>query len=342
MAKQKPKRRSYKRQATADKKPQDKITLSALARSKRLRFVVFFTLSCIGLYACIYALPPSFTRPLNEHTAMTMGLVLNAIGMPVATVNDIVSGGGFAFRIIPECTVLFMAGLFLCFVVFYPATFYQKAAGLAMGIPGLYLGNLLRLTATFMVGRYYRQLFEVVHVYLGQVFTIFLIMMACFLWLKWLNKAESKWIKTVGFLIRFALISGLLFLVWMKIHYWYIWFLDRFMIFGFSLFNYHIAIARDTVVYYETFSIATLISLAFADLSASWRTKIKGLCAGLALLFSIHLFHRIDNALIDAFHFTAVADVDSTLVLIGQYLVPVLFLLGYCNKKKESGVAVKE
>lgn len=344
MAKHRPKRRLYKKQAGAEKETPDKTTLSAVIRSERICFFVAFTLSCIGLYAYIQALPHSFTGPLNEHTAMTMGLVLNSIGIPVSTVNDVVSGGGLAFRIIPECTALFMASLFLCFVVFYPATLIQKATGLAMGIPGLYLGNLVRLAATFSISLYNRRFFEVVHVYLGQVFTIFLVLACCFLWVKWLDKEDSKWMNVPIILIRFALVSGCLFLVWMKFHYWYILFLDRFMIISFSLFHYNVGLAHDTVVYYETFSIVTLISFAFADHSVSWLTKIKALCLGLVLLFSIHLFHRIDNVLIAGFHFTALANVDLTLVLVGQYLVPVLFLffLVYQKQKKKPVATVKE
>ena len=304
--------------------------LSDIISSERVRFVIAFTLSCIGLYAVIQALPPSFTRPIDEHVAATLGLVLNAFGMHVSTLNDIVSEGGLAFKIIPECTPLFTVGLFICFIVFYPATLRQKAVGLAMGIPALYLGNLFRLAATFMVSRYDRRFFEVVHVYLGQVFTILLLVISCFLWLKWLNRVESKQgvsMRVAGFLARFVLISGCLFLVWMKVQYWYIWLLDRFMVFGFSLFNYNIGLANNTAVYYETFSIVTLISLAFASRSVSLSTKIKGLCGGLTLLFSIHLFHRIDNALIAYFSLTSALVVDLTLLLFGQYLVPVLFLL---------------
>lgn len=316
------------------KKPHDNITISAF-KSEHVRFVVAFVLSCIGLYACIHELPSAFTRPINEHTAWTMGMVLNTIGIPVSTVNDIMSGDRFALRIIPECTALFMSSLYLSFVVFYPATVRQKATGLAMGISALYLGNLVRLVATFMVGQYDRRLFEIAHVYLGQVLTIVLVIMGCYLWLKWLDKDEYKWMMVVGFLTRFAIISGCLFLVWMNIHYWYIGFLDEFMSIGFSLFNYNIGLSHDTLVYYETFSIVTLISFAFADLSVSWRIKIKGLCAGLAVLVSIHLFHRIDNVLIAAFHFTAAASVDLTLVLTGQYLVPFLFLIFLVYQKKK-------
>lgn len=338
-SKRNPKSKSYKRPPDSEEATKGSTTLSSIIKSERFRFIVFFTLSCIGLYAFIQLLPPSFIRPINEHVAATMGMVLNVFGIAVATTNDVVSDGFLAFRIIPECTPLFTIGLFSCFVLIYPATLHQKAAGLAMGIPVLYLGNLARLAATFIVSRYDRRFFEVVHVYLGQVFTISLVILSCFLWLKWLDEAGSKRalpMRAIGFLTRFVLISGCLFLVWIKAQFWYVWFLDRFMILGFLLFDYHINLAHDTVVYYETFSIITLISMALANLTVSWSVKIKGLVLGLSMLFLIHLFHRIDNALIAYFHFTAALTVDLTLLLIGQYLLPLLFLvfLSYYPRKK--------
>ena len=47
----------------------------------------------------------------------------------------------------------------------------------------------------------------------------------------------------------------------------------------------------------------------------------------MGVLFFIHLFHRIDNALAAYFNFTAILPVDLTLLVVGQYLLPVLFLI---------------
>ena len=305
--------------------------------SKRLSFAIAFTLLCIALYAVIYVLPPSVTKPVNEHTASALGLVLNTLCIPVSTAGDTVSEGGLAFRIIPECTPIFTAGLFLSFVVFYPATLRQKATGLLMGIIALYLGNLARLAATFMISRYDRRLFDVAHVYLGQVFTIFLVIVVCIGWLRWLDPKESKQSappKAAGFLVRFAVISGGLFLVWTLLHHSYIRLLDRLMTFGFSLFDYRVALAQHTAFYYETFSIVCFTSLVLSVRSIPWLTKIKGLAAGLGVLFFIHLFHRIDNALAAYFNFTAILPVDLTLLVIGQYLLPVLFLISLATIAK--------
>jgi exosortase/archaeosortase family protein len=235
-----------------------------------------------------------------------------------------------AFQIIPECTPIFTAGLFVSFVSFHPASLRQKATGLAWGIPVLYLGNLARLAATFMLSRYEPRLFEVVHVYLGQVFTIFLVILCCVLWMRWVERGEVKQGVTrdaVRFLARFGLISAVLFLVWINAHHGYIRFLDRLMVFGFSFFGRSAGLAHETALYYETFSIIIAISLVLAAPSITLRKRIPLLGAGLGVLFLIHLFHRIDNALMAVYNITAMERVDLTAMVIGQYLVPVLLLI---------------
>lgn len=304
--------------------------LRSIFRSKGFRFVVGFILSCTGIYASILALPARYAVLINEHTAQALGLTLNLIGIHALVAGDIVTGRAFALQIIPECTPIFMVGLFLCFIIFSPATIRQKATGLLMGIPVLYFGNIVRLIAIFMTGQHDRSLFEVVHAFWGQVFTIFLVLMSFILWLKSLDKEESKRgisVEVARFLVRFALIAGCLFFVWMNVHHGYIEFLDRFMLFGFSLFGHHFEPARNTPVYYETFSIVTFTSLVLAFRSTPWTTRIKQLAAGLGFLFLTHLFHRIDNYLMVLFNYTAAVTIDFTLLLVGQYLLPVLLLI---------------
>ncbi len=310
--------------------PLDKPPLRRISRFNNFRFVAAFILSCIGIYALILSLPDQYIGPINKHTAETLGLTLNLINVPVSVSGDTVTGKSFALQIIPECTPLFMLGLFICFIVFSPATVRQKASGLLVGIPALYFGNLVRLVVIFMAAQYDRKLFEPVHAFWGQIYAVFLVLLSFMLWLKSLDKGESKWripMKAAGFLGRFALIAGCLFFVWMKMHHGYIVLLDQVMLFGFSLFGHHFNPARQTPVYYETFSIVTFTSLVLALHSTAWKTKIKQLAVGLGFLFLTHLFHRIDNFLMVLFHYSAALPVDLTLLITGQYLLPVLFLI---------------
>jgi hypothetical protein len=138
----------------------------------------------------------------------------------------------------------------------------------------------------------------------------------------------------MSFLARFALLSGCLFLAWMKVHHQYVGLLDWFMIRGFSLFHVDAALARDTAIYYETFSVVVFTSLVLAMQEVPWITKIKGLAMGLGFLFMVHLFHRINNVFVAYFHFTASRLLDLSLLLVGQYLLPVLLMMYLARRQK--------
>lgn len=317
--------------------PPGRVSIPGLTRSGRFRFAAAFGLSCLGFHALVCALPPSFAKPLCDHTARTLAQVLGALGIPVLTIDNIVSGGRLAFQIVLECTALFMVGLFTCFVSLYPGDARKKAVGLSMGIPALYLGNIARLTAIFVVSRYNPGFFGLVHVYVGQVFTMFLVILACMLWLKWVNRdpAEGPGGKVVGFLARFALISGFMFLFWIEVHHWYIWLIDRLIILGFSFFGYRLFVPPETAVYYETFPIVTFTALILAT-RVPWARRGATLAAGLCLFFLLHLFHRTNTTLMSAFGFASLLQPDVFLCDIGQYLLPVLLWLAMTTRRSSS------
>lgn len=226
-------------------------SLLFVVRSGRFSSVAAFALSCIGLYAVMSALPQSFIKPSSEQTAATLGLLLNVFGIPAVVPGAIVSEKGLAFQIIPECTPIFTVGLFTSFAAFHPSSMRQKAAGLAWGITALYLGNMVRLAATFMVSRYGGRLFEIFHVFLGQVFTLFLVILCCLLWMRWVERGEGAQdtaMKAAHFLGRFGLIASGLFLLWLRVHHGYIRFLDWLLNVGFSLFNRSAGLARSNSV----------------------------------------------------------------------------------------------
>ncbi len=315
---------------------QDRDAVSPLARSGRFGFAAAFILSCTGLYAALFALPDPCLAVFNRHTARALGYVLNTLGTAVAVPGDEVWGRGLRVKIIPECTPLLMAGVFLCFVAFHPAPARKKAGGLLVGIPALYAGNLARLVLVFTAGRYDRRLFDVLHTYLGQVFTIALVVLSCLVWLRWLDRGDAKRgfpLRIAAFLARFAIISSLLFFLWMEIHHGYIRVVDRFMALGFSLLGYRLSISRGVSIYYETFNVVTFVSLILAARSVPWSRRIKGGVAGMGLLFLFHLLHRIDNVFIASFHLAWVIRMDYVLSAVGQYLLPLLFFLAVARAK---------
>jgi len=334
--------RGVKRNKSASAR-QDGLTTRGLLGSGRFRFIAAFGLSCLGFQALVSLLPDAFARVVCVHTAAVLGRVLNALGEPAVVAGNIVAGGALKFQIVLECTALSASILFACFVAFYPAESRKKAIGLAMGIPALYVGNVVRLVLIFVACRYNPRLFTIVHVYMGQVFTMLLVVLAGILWLRWVNATSAPGPARIAtrFLGRFVLISGCMFIFWLEVHNWYVRLMDRLILLGFSFFNCRLFFPPLAPVYYETFSIVAFVSLVLATPSAKLSRRVKALVGGLALLFLFHLFHRVNNALMSACHFTSLLQLDVFICDIGQYAIPVLLWLPLAagNWRRESKLA---
>ena len=266
-------------------------------------------------------------------------MFLQALGIdPITVVNNLITDGSLTFQIVPECTPIFSIGFLVGFLAFYPSSIRDKAVGLLMGIPALYLGNVARLMITFIISRHNRNLFDLIHGYLGQVFTVFLLILVCIAWLKWRVRKEAQpgiLSRIPSILGRFVLISGVLFIVWNKLQFAYVRLLQQIAGFGFSLFNLKITFVPRTILYYETFSLVTFFAIVLAVRPVPVKLKIKGLAAGVPILFLMHLFHQISNVL-TTLNMAFTFPYDMTLLLIGEYLLPVLPLF-YMLKSDRSG-----
>lgn len=155
-------------------------------------FALRFCSACVVLYGLINWLPAFvLMNPLNRYTAEMTSFLLGAIGLKPTVQGVMVSAGGFAIKVITECSAIFAAALFLSFVLAYPATIRQKAVGLLFGIPVLFAVNMVRLVVIFLVGMRFRSLFDYVHVYIGQILMILLVLLVSMLWLRSAGKAKS-------------------------------------------------------------------------------------------------------------------------------------------------------
>lgn len=115
-------------------------------------------------------------------TAQTTGWALSALGQK-ATVNGvIVSCSKCTFEIIGECTAFFPGAILVAAILASPCVLRSKLVGLGLGIPALYLINLVRLVSLCFIYRSYPQAFEMVHLLVWQSLMIFLTIL---LWIIW-------------------------------------------------------------------------------------------------------------------------------------------------------------
>ena len=104
---------------------------------------------------------------------------------------SLVGLGGFDVRIIEECTGIYEAIIFVAAVLAYPASPGKKAIGVALGLPLLYLFNVLRILVLLGVGRFCPGLFEFMHLYFWQATLVLGITALWLLWVRFVVRDEA-------------------------------------------------------------------------------------------------------------------------------------------------------
>ena len=93
--------------------------------------------------------------------------------------------GGFAVKIIDECTGIYEMLIFSAAVLAFPPRWRNKLTGILMGCPLIYLFNIVRIAMLIVVGRYYPPVFNFMHLYFWQAT---MIIMITSVWLLWIIK----------------------------------------------------------------------------------------------------------------------------------------------------------
>jgi archaeosortase B (VPXXXP-CTERM-specific) len=161
------------------------------------RFVLLFAL-LLGLLSLLYPLATKrwfgAVEALTAGTARAVHAVVSVSG-DASRDGNLVRLGGFSVRIIEECTGVFEAIIFAAAVLAYPTGLAKKAIGLALGVPLLYVFNVLRILVLLVVGDRWPALFEFMHVYFWQAT---LILMITSVWLLWIQKVVRHGAPTVA------------------------------------------------------------------------------------------------------------------------------------------------
>lgn len=299
-----------------------------------LRFIVFSLFS----FLVIILLPESFFDPLNRGTASLAGLCIGLFVTGVEVAGDVISFNGFTVRIITECTALNSMALFASFVFARPAPWRERVAGLIAGGAILTVVNLLRIAVVTVVGAEFPSFFEAVHVYLGQVVMVLLVIGLAMLWLRGVSRSGDG---PGPFLLRVAVLSSIIFPVWLVSNPGYVRALDRLVTVFFSLFDYRLAIDYQHTVYFQTFNIVLLIALIFAEQKPDLRRKLVWTLAGVAILAMGHLLFRIGNVLLVAFEWKSTLSMTVLLSVVGEYLLPVILWLAVSGRCMENGAVGK-
>lgn len=156
------------------------------------RFVFFFLLY-LGIVAVVY--PPFRERytfaldALAEATAAIQYYFFKVFSDSVTLNDKVVIFQGFAVKIIEECTGVYEVLIFIAAVMAFPTTLKKKAIGLGMGVPLLYFFNVVRIAVLIVVGKFFQDYFDFMHLYFWQAT---LILMITSVWLLWITKVVKS------------------------------------------------------------------------------------------------------------------------------------------------------
>ena len=111
-----------------------------------------------------------------------LGLLM---GYDLSLNGTIMSSGDFVVDVAPACSGAVPTSIYLAAVFAYPTSWRAKGIGAVIGATIIHLVNLLRVSALFLIGLYFHEIFHESHVYIAQALVV---CVAVALWLYWATR----------------------------------------------------------------------------------------------------------------------------------------------------------
>lgn len=185
------------------KRKKDKAKIEkAQSKRKAHKAIIKFCVVFLGLLIILTTTFPFLSDKFNPQltwlmvvTADVTGLFLKIFGMSVNVSGRVVSLSNFSMEVIGECTGLYEMLIFLAAMIAYPASYRKKLIGAGMGIPLLYVINIIRMIFIAIIGNWSPKTFDFMHLYFWQVAMILIIVSV---WVLWIEKVVHYERKAVG------------------------------------------------------------------------------------------------------------------------------------------------
>jgi len=152
------------------------------------KFIFKFLLWLLLLALAFGYLKISFPKLISGYvifTASVAKLLLNLIGLQTSQDQNTLNLENFSVQVVLECAAAYQILVFCAAVIAFPAKTRPKLLGILLAIPLFYFIDLLRISTLLIVGNYRPEFFDFVHLYTGQIFVIFIVILA---WLVWIKK----------------------------------------------------------------------------------------------------------------------------------------------------------
>lgn len=162
-------------------------------KAKIIKLVKFLSIyfGIIALYYIFISLDNnSIFKSYIEFTSFISGAFIRIFDSSVVVNGDIISGKTFNIILSFGCEGSEPLAVFIAGILAYPASIKAKLKGLSIGLPSLYLLNVLRIGALYAIGLVYPQAFDFFHT---TAFPVIFILVALLFWVLWIKRiAEIK------------------------------------------------------------------------------------------------------------------------------------------------------
>ena len=147
------------------------------------RFCLLFGLYnvVLGLLASTSEADRHLHDPIARGFAFLSRLILSAFGKASVSGSNL-DYNGFGIQIVEACDGVLPAMIFLSAVLAFPSRWIDKGWGILIGLPSIFLINLVRLVSLMLVGAAWPGVFEQVHIYVWQALVITLSMVVWVFW----------------------------------------------------------------------------------------------------------------------------------------------------------------
>jgi exosortase H (IPTLxxWG-CTERM-specific) len=285
-----------------------------------------FALICTLFMLAATWLEPRMS-PLCRATAVQVATLLDLAGLEPRLQRDLISLPGFSVRIVTECTSLYACLLYCAFVLAQPASWKRTLAGLLAGIAVITAVNLLRISFVTAVGPFVsKNLFDILHVYLGQVAMLLLVLATAQVWMRWSAGGPAPY----PFLLRSIVIATALFVPWAIINRAYLALLDKLVAAAYSLLypGYLLLTPRPLLLYNHTFAVPLFLALILAGHREWSVNRFAATVGGCYIIAGWHALFRGTHVIWTALNIPEIEPVHQGIYLLGQFLLPfVLWLL---------------
>jgi exosortase H (IPTLxxWG-CTERM-specific) len=147
------------------------------------RFGLVF-LALVGVFATVTAMPwvnLHLHQPLSGLIARISEPLLGILGDAEAT-GTYLTFDGFSAEVAEACNGIVPTYIYVAAVLAFPTGWRNRLAGIALGVPAIFVVNILRVLSLMLLGAYWPAAFNRVHIYVWQALVIAL---ALGIWVCW-------------------------------------------------------------------------------------------------------------------------------------------------------------